>query len=74
MGESTEYTIAKNLMMFVGDDQPCNYNGMDDFVSDDPWCEEHCGKCDCIDCWVHAVHARWIQRHYDNMIEFRKDF
>ena len=59
------YDAAELFTMFLDDTQPCDFNSMDEFVCDADWCEEHCGKCEPIDCWVNAIKEGWIRKAYD---------
>lgn len=57
--------VAEMFYNWVGDNIPCNYNGLDN-NTDNRWCEIHCkssidmDKKDMLNCWIHAIESGWL--------------
>lgn len=47
-------------------DYPCNFSPCEEELHDGEekiaWCEEHCGKCEVADCWMHYFQLKYQEQ------------
>lgn len=51
-------TTIDVLMKIFGGDEPCNFNGWDEYADCD-FCEKNCDNHNASSCWRNALHEEW---------------